>query len=202
MKNRYSKGTDDRILDAAFHLFLEQGYEATGIRAICSAAGVELPSLYYYFGSKRGLFLTLADRLRQPYDPAALRYDSSRSEEAIDYLRVFFLFSVRYAISHLPETRFFLRYALFPPEELKREIEAYLEKIHLAKDEMIRPAMQACIRQGIVKSPIDQAMATYWKFINNNTFDIVFFREVPQYEELMHLWSTFLRCRLSIEHDT
>ena len=46
MKNRIlESGKAKLISDAAFTLFLENGYEATGIRAICRAADAELPTL-------------------------------------------------------------------------------------------------------------------------------------------------------------
>lgn len=44
------------MLVAATRLFSEHGYAATGIRDIAEAAGVSLPLLARYFGSKSGLF--------------------------------------------------------------------------------------------------------------------------------------------------
>lgn len=46
-----------RILDAAIGLFSTKGYAATSVREIVKAAGVTAPVLYYYFGSKEGLYL-------------------------------------------------------------------------------------------------------------------------------------------------
>ena len=47
------------LLDAAERLFATQGYAATSVRQIVSEAGVTNPMLYYYFGSKEELFVTL-----------------------------------------------------------------------------------------------------------------------------------------------
>ena len=45
----------ERLLEAALSLFYEKGYDAVGVQEIVEAAGVTKPTLYYYFGSKRGL---------------------------------------------------------------------------------------------------------------------------------------------------
>jgi AcrR family transcriptional regulator len=44
-----------RIAHEAARLFSERGYEAVGVGEICEVAGITKPTLYHYFGSKRGL---------------------------------------------------------------------------------------------------------------------------------------------------
>ena len=46
----------EMILKAAAELFKEKGFANVSVREICSAAGVSLPMIYYYFKDKRGLF--------------------------------------------------------------------------------------------------------------------------------------------------
>ena len=55
------QGARQRLLDAAIALFAENGYAATSVREIVSKAGVTKPVLYYYFGSKEGLFRAIID---------------------------------------------------------------------------------------------------------------------------------------------
>jgi AcrR family transcriptional regulator len=50
------------VLDAAFHLFLERGYEGTSMEAIAAAAGVTKPVVYACFASKEELFEGLLRR--------------------------------------------------------------------------------------------------------------------------------------------
>ena len=50
-----------RLLSAAMTLFAENGYAATPVRSIAERAGVTKPVLYYYFGSKDGLFRSLLE---------------------------------------------------------------------------------------------------------------------------------------------
>lgn len=54
------------ILDRALHLFAAHSYDAVGVRDICAAAGVTRPTLYHYFGSKRGLLETLVQERGAP----------------------------------------------------------------------------------------------------------------------------------------
>ena len=48
-----------RLLAEALCLFTSRGYAATTVREIVAAAGVTKPVLYYYFGSKEGLYLEI-----------------------------------------------------------------------------------------------------------------------------------------------
>ena len=51
-----SSATKERILDAAEALFMEHGFEATSLRQLTGAAGVNLAAVHYHFGSKEELF--------------------------------------------------------------------------------------------------------------------------------------------------
>jgi AcrR family transcriptional regulator len=49
------------ILACALQLFAGRGYDAVGVQEIVDSAGITKPTLYHYFGSKRGLLNTLLD---------------------------------------------------------------------------------------------------------------------------------------------
>jgi len=67
--------TRRRILDAAIETFAEVGYEAAHTRLLAERAGVKLPAIPYYFGSKEGLFRAviehIAERVNEHMAPAA-----------------------------------------------------------------------------------------------------------------------------------
>jgi TetR/AcrR family transcriptional regulator len=48
-------GNRATILETALSLFAERGYEAVGVAELCEVSGITKPTLYHYFGSKRGL---------------------------------------------------------------------------------------------------------------------------------------------------
>jgi TetR/AcrR family transcriptional regulator len=54
-------GNRSTILARALELWSERGYDAVGVQEIVESAGVTKPTLYHYFGSKRGLLDALID---------------------------------------------------------------------------------------------------------------------------------------------
>ena len=65
----------EALMRAALSQFTRKGYAATTVRELVEAAGVTRPVLYYYFGSKEGLFLEL------------MRTHFSRLEELVNHHR-------------------------------------------------------------------------------------------------------------------
>jgi AcrR family transcriptional regulator len=53
---------EERILDSAFAVFGEQGFQATTIKAIAQGAGISSGSLYTYFSDKEALFKAAVNR--------------------------------------------------------------------------------------------------------------------------------------------
>ena len=51
--------TKEVLLQQALILFRREGYDATGVQKIADVAGVGKPTLYHYFGNKRGLLNAL-----------------------------------------------------------------------------------------------------------------------------------------------
>jgi AcrR family transcriptional regulator len=49
------------ILNTALDLFAQRGFDAVGVQEIVDAAGITKPTLYHYFGSKRGLLQALLE---------------------------------------------------------------------------------------------------------------------------------------------
>ena len=58
-----------KLLSVAAELFYRKGYAATTIRDIIQKAGVTAPVLYYYFGSKEGIFRELMESVLRQSDP-------------------------------------------------------------------------------------------------------------------------------------
>lgn len=59
LKNHLESESRKQIMDEALGLFAQKGYAATTVREIIDAVGITAPSLYYYFGSKEGLYMAL-----------------------------------------------------------------------------------------------------------------------------------------------
>lgn len=62
--------TKERILNAAEHLFCDDGFDNTSLRTITSEADVNLASVNYHFGSKKQLIQEVLARYLQVLMPA------------------------------------------------------------------------------------------------------------------------------------
>lgn len=84
------------IATEALALFAERGYDAVGVQDIALAAGITKPTLYHYFGSKRGLLETLMhehfDRLYSQLNAVA-DYRGDLPQTLGQVVRIFFWFA-------------------------------------------------------------------------------------------------------------
>jgi AcrR family transcriptional regulator len=100
------------ILSRALRLFAARGYDAVGVQEIVDAAGVTKPTLYHYFGSKRGLLEALLEERAAPLQAAvreAVTYPADVTLTLRNVVRAYFeygraeptfyrlLWSMRYA---------------------------------------------------------------------------------------------------------
>ena len=65
--------TREQILDAAWELFAERGFEDVSVRDVTTAAGVNLASVSYHFGGKEGLIQETVKRCMNPINQYRLR---------------------------------------------------------------------------------------------------------------------------------
>src|SRR5690349_17126320 len=91
-ESRASAATKPRILDAAEALFMEHGFEATSLRLITAAAGVNLAAVNYHFGSKEELFQAVLTRRLDPMNQARValldRYEREVAPAALGCERI------------------------------------------------------------------------------------------------------------------
>ncbi len=180
------------IQKVAFHLFLNNGYEATTIRTICKKAGVEAPSIYNFFDSKKGLFLSIVSSLWVKYlEESGFYFNDTADISPDEKLFALFRFSIKYTLDNIDETRFFLRFSLFPPAEVQKDITIFLLQQQKNKLCFIGRIVNDCIQQGLIDTPQDEATKLFMKFLNSNTFDIVFSRRPLSENELRKTWNAF-----------
>src|SRR5712692_2888103 len=77
-----SADTKTRILDAAERLFVEHGFEATSLRQLTAAAGVNLAAVNYHFGSKEELFQAVLTRRLDPMNQERIELLQKLEREA------------------------------------------------------------------------------------------------------------------------
>lgn len=80
-------GTRERIIESARELFLNQGYNSTGLAQITQHSGVKSGSLYYFFPTKEDLLLAVLGWYRANIYEGLLRHTYDRVSEPME--RVF-----------------------------------------------------------------------------------------------------------------
>ncbi|HEX4858152.1 MAG TPA: TetR/AcrR family transcriptional regulator [Usitatibacteraceae bacterium] len=111
-----SPDTKSRILDAAEELFMEHGFEATSLRLITTAAGVNLAAVNYHFGSKEELFQAVLTRRLDPMNRDRMELLSTYEAHAGDrpltcekILAAMFIPALRLARDHATGGKNFLK---------------------------------------------------------------------------------------------
>ena len=79
------EGSRDRLLEAAASLIAASPGKDVPLRAICDRAGVRLPTLYHFFGSKEGLLDAVIDHGFDLY--VGVKESQERSDDPIADLR-------------------------------------------------------------------------------------------------------------------
>ncbi|MFZ1767899.1 MAG: TetR/AcrR family transcriptional regulator [Caldilinea sp.] len=117
---RKGEATQARILDAAYSLFMEQGYHGTSMRQIVERAGVTTGGVYNHFASKEEIWVAVFLE-RHPYRailPLLRELDGGTLEEYVhsaaqrlvgelnkqqDLLHIMFIELVEFNGAHIPQ---------------------------------------------------------------------------------------------------
>lgn len=83
-----SKGeiTRTRIVDAAYALFLEQGFHGTSMRQVVAAAGITMGGIYNHFPSKEELWKAILLE-KHPYREVIASIEHSQGDTVADFVR-------------------------------------------------------------------------------------------------------------------
>lgn len=79
--------TRERILKAAFQLFLQHGYEGTGLSQIVGSSGVSKGAFYHYFASKHQIYREVVEAFFlvpfEQFDPANIAELSPKKAKSV-----------------------------------------------------------------------------------------------------------------------
>lgn len=138
MKNE--KNNKQIILDVALNLFSAHGYDAVGVQALCEKSELTKPTLYYYFGSKEGIFEELlkidyqkldnALEKSAAYCPNPHSYFEDVYPVLVNVVQTYFDF----AVNNEKFYRMVLSATFLPPESKVNEM---VRKYHIRQYEII-----------------------------------------------------------------
>jgi AcrR family transcriptional regulator len=78
--------TQEAIVEAAFRLFVSQGYHGTSMRQIAEASGLQPASLYNHFDGKEQIFIAIINK-HHPYHEILPILESAQGEDAEELFR-------------------------------------------------------------------------------------------------------------------
>jgi AcrR family transcriptional regulator len=197
------KGSDEKIKkikQVAFASFLEIGYDATTVRMICKEAEIDAPTLYYFFKSKKGLFLSLRNDMEENYSELVKGLFLEKCENPQASLKKYFRFCIHYALENNDNTRFYLRYRLFKPAELVQDIEEYIVDSNKERHDQYFKYIHKLVETDNLNCPVEDIFQIFTNFIQSNTFNIIFSEWRPIDEEINAIWDIFINSYLNRFH--
>ncbi len=93
----------DALLRAALQLFVSQGYRATNLETISSAAGLTKGAVYFYFGSKEAVLLEVLKRVEIIVVDRARAAVDGAGASPVDQFVAYIHYQARLGITHRDE---------------------------------------------------------------------------------------------------
>jgi AcrR family transcriptional regulator len=195
VREQAAQTTRDNILRAATRVFARYGYEGGSVEKISRSAKSFDRMIYYYFGSKEGLFIEVLEDMYRRMNDAELEL-SLDVEQPVESLREVIGFVVSY-YSKNPE---FI--TLLNTENLHRG--KHIAKSKKAREysspaiAIIRQLLESGVRKGVFRDDIPARnvylliAATGYFYISNRHTLSVFLGEDLQTPEALAQWQAFI----------
>jgi AcrR family transcriptional regulator len=192
------------ILEVATHEFADKGLAGARIDAIAAATRTSKRMIYYYFGSKDGLYLAVLEEAyrRMRGIEAQLKLDEFAPAEALRRL-------VEFTYDHHRDHEDFIR--LVMSENIHRaqylKQSASIESLNLRAIETVRKLYDRGVAQSVFRPGLDPvdihsviSACTFFNVSNRHTFGVIFKRDAPgdkaqtlQREQVVEMILRFVR---------
>lgn len=186
--------TEVWICEVAFRYFLEKGYEATNLRQIADTVGIKAASVYFYFSSKKELFLVvfnklIKDQLNLIEEIIAINQDLTPKEQ----LFVLFRLKLKSCMNHGAEFKFLLRYKLFPADELIQDIRGLYAHLSDQEYRLYESVLKGCIQDfGLEGKLTPKTFFQRYKFFENTYVNDMLISGIAFSEhEIEKMWRQF-----------
>ena len=175
-RNKHPEETASLILDVAFRLFIEKGYERTSIQDIIdNLGGLSKGAIYHHFRSKEDILVAVTDRMTEESNKMLVEIRDRTDITGKEKLKAIFKESV---LRHLQDDIFTVAPDLSNNPSLFVSI--FRETVNLAAPYYIQPIIEQGISDGSIQTdyPAELAeliiiVANIWinPMIFNNTAD-------------------------------
>ena len=120
---RIPAAEQERITRICLEEFAKKGYERTSTNVIIERAGIPKGTLFYYFGSKKKMFLFLLEKAIQRYSELYSELEDEKPSDLFERLLFQAKIKMRLAKQEPLLYQFFLKIFLDIPQEMKDEMQ-------------------------------------------------------------------------------
>ena len=145
-KTEQRQASIERLLDAALHLFVSQGYRSTNLEEIAGAAGLTKGAVYFYFGSKEAVLSELLDRVQAVVLEGAKQAVEHAGPTTTDKLVAFLHHAAELGITHRDEVLLLILMSLeFKAREgpVRDRVGEIYPRLHALVEGLIRAGQKA-----------------------------------------------------------
>ncbi len=195
VREQAAQTTRDNILRAATKVFARYGYDGGSVEKISKAAKSFDRMIYYYFGSKEGLFIEVLEEMYRRMNDAELKL-SLDIEKPVESLKDV----IHFVVSYYAKNSEFI--TLLNTENLHRG--KHISKSLRAREysspaiDIIRQLLESGVQQGVFRNDVSARnvylliAATGYFYISNRYTLSAFLGEDLQASEAMADWQAFI----------
>lgn len=147
------EASTELLLGAALRLFVSQGFRATNLEQISSAAGLTKGAVYFYFGSKESVLLEVLKRVREIVVERAQQQVEAAGDDPVDRLVAYIHYQARLGITHRDEVLLLILMSL-EYKERPGDVSDFIVALHRRQRRLIEGLVSEGQRLGRVRSDI------------------------------------------------
>ena len=180
--------TLQRLQNAAYARFADQGYEAATLSQIAGDVGIKKPSVYAHFKSKEDLFLSLIEpAIEGEYD-----YFRSLLTSSDDALSILYkgLTSIGERFETIPYSRFWMRTTYLPPMVMYDKVIEHVHNFMCHIEDLFLGLIETIPN---LLLPAQTLAAAYVGIISGLQAELLYGGEERYKSRLEAMWAVFLK---------
>ncbi|CDQ40512.1 MULTISPECIES: TetR/AcrR family transcriptional regulator [Virgibacillus] len=187
--------TKEKLLLESMELFAAYGYEGTSMAKIAEKVGLKKSSLYAHYTSKETLFLDVTEKITNEYVHLIAQSIDNNEQSSEKRLYQSFMIHVKDLVSDDASIQFYNRFVQYPPQNLEKELFAYLER---SEEEALRILVKE-IENGQTVGEISkdleakQIAHTYFCLLEGLSNEIIFYDYPTLQHHAERIWEVFWR---------
>ena len=190
--------TLDKIKYHALKLFAKEGYSGTSMRDIAKSVGMKAPSIYKHYSSKEELFISVLDYCLNKHSEVLHNaidrtdYENIREQKNGEILYKIFSARINFFKRNEDLYKFFIRFSVFPPEEVKDIVKLKWKEYNDKINENTSKLYGLLIENKLIK-PISKKefISTFYRIIIGYIIHFSEFEDDLENDNLNEIWNVF-----------